>query len=170
MDLSELKLSTYFLRIPLCWGWATWDNRWALFKKKIQDIDKIDKETIKYINFDGHHDYFAQARLNAKGKLNTWFIFWYIASAKRKALTLFPRFSLVENIGYDGSGENCGNEEMLGIQVHNKRIYVEHQDLIENMEAYRAHIKYFKDKKGSLLRRALGYSLKLVNRVVKNGS
>lgn len=33
VTMNNSVQTTYLLRIPLCWGWATWENRWSMFKK-----------------------------------------------------------------------------------------------------------------------------------------
>ncbi|HAS8420419.1 TPA: hypothetical protein I7738_20035 [Vibrio vulnificus] len=142
-DLIE-EQDTYLLRIPLCWGWATWSTSWSYFKKDLDEVALIDKNMINYINFDGANDYFKQAVLNVKGKLNTWFIFWYIASVKNKKLTLFPRYSLVKNIGHDGSGENCGKTDSYQTEIVNNPVRIEDIPLVESKYAVDAHKKYFR--------------------------
>jgi hypothetical protein len=47
---------------------------------------------------------------NAKGTLKTWAVFWYASVFQRRGLCLHPRSSLVKNIGFDGSGTNCGGD------------------------------------------------------------
>ncbi|HIF9174734.1 TPA: hypothetical protein ACX6PS_003448 [Photobacterium damselae] len=164
VDLNQIVEDTYFLRIPLCWGWATWSNRWQLFSKDLNEIPLINKEVINYINFDGYHDYFVQAKRNYKGKLNTWFIFWYLASAKNKKLTLFPKYSLVSNIGLDGSGENCGESSFLYQHAECKEVCVLRLEVIESRVALNSHIRYFKKIKKNLLQRIFHR----MNRVVKS--
>ena len=44
------------------------------------------------------------------GKIDSWAIVWYLSVFMRQGLTLFPIRSLVGNIGFDGSGTNCGTD------------------------------------------------------------
>jgi hypothetical protein len=37
-------------------------------------------------------------------------------------LTLYPGISLVQNIGFDGSGENCSNVDKYDIELQHKEI------------------------------------------------
>ena len=59
-------------------------------------------------NLDGAYDYWAQLMANHEGRLKTWAVYWYASVFARNGLCLHPRQSLVQNIGFDGSGENCG--------------------------------------------------------------
>jgi len=151
--------STYLLRIPLCWGWATWADRWHSFKKDINAVKSTDKEIINYINFDGAFDFFEQATLNADGKLNTWFIFWYITLASNKWLALFPTTVMAKNIGHDGSGENCNGDDIYkNTAIANNPLELIRKDaLIESKDYYLAHIDYFKRNKKSLLAKIISY-------------
>jgi hypothetical protein len=42
------------------------------------------------------------------GRVNSWAIRWYLAAFLFNGLTLYPRQSLISNIGFDGSGTHCG--------------------------------------------------------------
>ncbi|ECT8416001.1 sugar transferase, partial [Salmonella enterica subsp. houtenae serovar 45:g,z51:-] len=146
VTMNNSVQTTYLLRIPLCWGWATWENRWSMFKKDINTVDSIDKRIQNYINFDGAFDFFEQATLNAKGKLNTWFIFWYITLASKELLTLFPTKVMAKNIGHDGSGENCDDNDIYkNTIISNERVILTLKEtLAEDKDYYLAHVKYFK--------------------------
>lgn len=160
VDMKKNDQTTYFLRIPLCWGWATWEDRWSMFKKDVDTVGSIDKRIQKYINFDGAFDFFEQATLNSKGKLNTWFIFWYITLASQKRLTLFPSTVMAKNIGHDGSGENCdGNDIYRGTMISNEPVnLVLKERLVEDKDYYLAHVRYFKKTKRSLCSKILSYA------------
>jgi hypothetical protein len=41
------------------------------------------------------------------GKTESWAIRWYLSVFFRGGLVLYPKKTLVENIGFDGSGQNC---------------------------------------------------------------
>lgn len=45
---------------------------------------------------------------NHDGKVKTWAVFWYATIYFNKGLCLHPKASLIENIGFDGSGTHCG--------------------------------------------------------------
>jgi hypothetical protein len=157
VDTSKLDESTYFLRIPLCWGWATWKESWQEFNKDLDIINHLTKEQKKYINFDNTHDYLIQAVRNKSGKLNTWFIYWYISLVLKNKLTLFPQYSLVSNIGFDGTGENCGNSSNLSNQFHKTEIEIQRQPISENLTALTLHKQFFKSIQLPILNRLLSW-------------
>ena len=45
--------------------------------------------------------------MKIKGKNNSWAIRWHASAFLNNKLTLYPKNSLVKNIGIDGSGINC---------------------------------------------------------------
>ena len=152
-DLSDLDAGSYFMRLPLCWGWATWIDKWSIFEKTLSDVSTIDRDLVSYINFSDTHDYFKQAKLNVSGQLNTWFIFWYIAIARREGLTLFPKQTLVVNVGHDGSGENSAKTSNYNQIASPKRIDVYPIPIQENKYAVTQHKLYFRSIRQSLVKR-----------------
>lgn len=100
---------TFLWRVMNCWGWATWVDRWKHFERNPEKFFKeFSKEDIYHFNLEGAYDFWSQVQGNIDGKLFTWAIFWYATIFKSKGLCLNPAQSLVQNIGYDGSGCHCG--------------------------------------------------------------
>jgi hypothetical protein len=99
----------FLWRVMNCWGWGTWKDRWRYFERDPEGlIRRFTREQIKRFNLDGCHDFWAQARDNAEGRITTWAVFWYAVIFEHGGLCLNPARSLVRNIGYDGSGVHCG--------------------------------------------------------------
>ncbi|MCF7560323.1 hypothetical protein L3X39_06690 [Sabulilitoribacter multivorans] len=129
-DLPE----TLFFNVPLCWGWATWSNSWQRFsedsiylwnelkhKKKFKDFDKFGGDYLS-----------SQLAHNITGKLNTWFVKWHASVMLQKGYTLFPRKSMVQNIGFDNSGVHNGIQTEFHISSLAKTINVEPINLVES--------------------------------------
>lgn len=107
-DNSKLP-EVYFLHWNACWGWGTWKRAWKYFERAPKRMrEEITAQEIYRINMDGSMPFFWQQFLdNCDGKIYTWAIFWHIAVMLRNGFTLFPRISLTNNIGMDGTGEHC---------------------------------------------------------------
>lgn len=101
---------TFFYQVPYPGGgWATWQRAWKYYPKNIDDLYdywKKDWRSFNYWNHDGY-DLVNQLIGNYKGVLRTWFIRWYAELYRRGGLVLYPGRSLVTNIGFDGTGDNC---------------------------------------------------------------
>ena len=111
IDSNDLD-DCYFWRIPHCWGWATWENRWKLYKRDIKWVkENFNKFDIEEINLKNYANYFGDFILNKKGKIKTWAIFFYCLAYKHKALSLTPSTSYIHQIGLDGSGIHCSSSE-----------------------------------------------------------
>ncbi len=93
-----------------CWGWATWRGRWLDFRAS--DVWTPRKFTIYEIV---KYDYFFLARLlnqlsvNWNLKKRTWAVFWYLHLRLSGLKSVGYAHSLTENVGNDGTGENCKN-------------------------------------------------------------
>ena len=112
IDTSSAN-QTYFSPHMSCWGWATWQRAWKNFDR---DADKIHAQLSSakngMWNFDMENSraFYPQLKANIKGKIKTWAIFWYANIFLKDGLCLMPEKSFVQNIGFDGSGENCGED------------------------------------------------------------
>ena len=103
--ISRLN-DTYFLRLTNSWSWATWKDRWDLFDTDLTGWEKMvsDKKLRKSFNYENTYDYFSMVKNQINGEIDSWAIKWYWTVFKNRGLTLYPRYSLVKNIGGDGSG------------------------------------------------------------------
>jgi hypothetical protein len=113
---------SFFLRQSSCWGWATWARAWRHFHRQGRKfIDTFTRDDISRFNLDGAYDYWNQLLANENRALKTWAIYWYACVFSRNGLCLHPSQSLVQNIGFDGSGENCGDgkceEKVFGVKA-----------------------------------------------------
>jgi len=119
----------------------------------------LNKRQIRGFNLDNSYDFWQQMVLNYKGKLYTWAIFWYFAIYINNGLTLFPRESLLEHIGYD-SGEHFFNTskstlKKLQVKISLKSHWEFPEVIEENKLARRKLIEYFNSIKPPLYRSVL---------------
>jgi hypothetical protein len=106
--------TVWFNPIEQCWSWATWANRWQYFKNDTKYfINAFDSRTRKTFNADGTDPgMWEQIEMNDDGRLNTWAIFWAATIFDHHGLSCTPTKSLVRNIGFDGTGDHCGENPM----------------------------------------------------------
>jgi hypothetical protein len=98
-----------FLNFPTSWGWATWKRAWDKFDLKAEGYSllKDNPEMIHTFNLDGRYDYYSMLQSYLSGRAESWAIRWHLTVFMNKGLVLYPSETLVENIGFDGSGVNC---------------------------------------------------------------
>lgn len=107
----ERTPESFFLKVPAIWGWGTWKDRWLQFEAEPKDITKLmnSKKMQKRFNCEGGCRWYDM--LIDQGNNLTWDICWYWTVFKNNGLVLYPRESLIINIGLDGSGIHCGAVE-----------------------------------------------------------
>ncbi len=91
----------------LCWGWATWADRWRLIRN---DVLARTPPYAHYWNIPAWAgtDLRWALRDHRLGKRPiTWAQLVALFCLHRNWLQVCPPHSLIENTGFDGSGENC---------------------------------------------------------------
>lgn len=106
--LFNRKQTSFFHKRSSSWGWATWKDRWDIVDfdrlTKINSIDKI----LMYIRvFFISPDLPLMINAQRKHKINSWAIRFVEAQSRLNLYSLFPKHSLVENIGFDDEATNC---------------------------------------------------------------
>ncbi len=105
------ETDTFLLRGADCWGWATWKRYWELFENDSKLLlEKIlkNKQNCEFDLF-GTHKYLQMLKDNIDGKINSWAINWHASLFLKNKYCLYPKKSLVINIGLDGSGTHTGS-------------------------------------------------------------
>ena len=128
---------TFFFNVPLCWGWATWSRAWKYFNNDSVFLwNELKHKNLlnKFDKFGG--DYLSsQLAHNISGKLNTWFVKWHASVLLQNGYTLYPKKSLIENIGFDNSGVHNGTHTEFKIGDLSNNINVKKIELLENQKA-----------------------------------
>ena len=86
-------------------AWATWADRWQDVDWELTDLSAFyrDPSLVKKLNADGT-DRFLRLYRQSKGGGSSWSVRFGAHLVKNGMLTLYPRYSLVKNIGGDGTG------------------------------------------------------------------
>ena len=145
---DEVQQDYFFMHVMNCWGWGTWKDRWKNFNlDKKDDIYSWDKVKIKEFDLDNSGIFWNQVIANKNKKINTWAVFWYATIFASEGLCLNPSQSFVKNIGFDGSGTNCGEENnQLNIELNQKDIEFSN-NIFKNEIAINEIKKFFLKKK-----------------------
>ena len=133
--------TTGFLRVSTSWGWATWQRAWRYYRDDTDNllIEVLRKDMSRF-DLDGHSFHCDELERNVKGDLKTWAVRWYASLFIQDGLCLYPKKSLVRNLGFDGSGVNCHDDETRFYQKLNlaSAISVRKQIVAENEQYLRA--------------------------------
>ena len=111
-DVPNNECDANFTSLMEGWGWATWKDRWSLFKhfkSKTEALNGLSEEDLRNIEYGG--------RFKCLHTLDhspiPWDICWLITIYKNKGLCLEPSRPLSRNIGqYNGTHYNIS--KLLG--------------------------------------------------------
>lgn len=136
---------TFFIRGADCWGWATWARAWKYFEPDGQKLlnELKTRRITKEFDFGGAHPYTRMLKDQINGKNDSWAVRWYASAFLRDMVTLYPRRSLVQNIGLDNSGTHCGTTNVFKLQFVDS-ITVEKKEVRECMTARKEIEKFLK--------------------------
>lgn len=88
------------------WGWGTWVDRWEQIDWEVNCYSRLSEAMENALNRGGD-DVFELLKMQQTGKLNIWSIQFTMAHFVNHAVSIVPCTSYVDNVGLDGSGENC---------------------------------------------------------------
>jgi len=155
---------TFFFRVANSWGWATWDRAWQHFNPDIDElVADFSEEQIHQFSIEGKENFWKQVKELRSGKINSWAIRWYASVFKKNGLVLYPRNSMTQNIGNDGSGTHTAAESTYQIRLADYPITYFPTEIVENRQAYDAIKHFYAHRKGSLLRRGIRFLKKKIN-------
>ena len=98
--------------------WATWKNRWDGIDWELNDIGDFYKspKLIKKLNSNGS-DRFIRLYRQTKGNGSSWSVRFGAHLVKKNLLTVYPRYSYIQNIGCDESGVHSKSEDAEKMRV-----------------------------------------------------
>ena len=105
----DLKDDALFLPFTSSWGWGTWQRAWRHFDAGASGYQQLasDASLRRAFDLDGSYGYYRMLESQLKGKTDSWAIRWYLSVFLLGGLILYPKKTLVRNLGFDGSGVNC---------------------------------------------------------------
>ncbi len=112
---ERYEFDVYAIPRMQCWGWATWKDRWAKADFGMTDFNEFNGSptlTNAFSYWVGG-DSLVTLRQYMAGEKDVWACRWVYTHFKHHAVCVCPTVSLVDNIGLDGSGANCGPRDDL---------------------------------------------------------
>ena len=128
------------------WGWATWDRAWKHFNSDGKALlAELESKKLTYtFDFNGKYGFTRMLRRQIEGKNNSWAIRWNASLFLKNILSLNVGRSLVQNVGFDGSGTNCGGGDLYASDIYLKKLpIVPISPIEENLQARQAYINYY---------------------------
>lgn len=112
IEFEEKKNDAYFCGRISSLGWGTWKDKWNSMEisyeltKDMKDDLYFSEQLALWGN-----DLEDMLLGNIKGYTDSWAVFWALSVIKHDGLCLNPYYSLVDNIGFDGTGVHSGSIE-----------------------------------------------------------
>lgn len=175
IDTKGLK-ETFFIKGADCWGWGTWRRVWDQFEtdgsKLLSELEK--NGLLKEFNYGGHFKFSEMLKKQIEGKNDSWAVRWYASMFLLNKVTLYPRESLIQNIGLDSTGTHCNDDDFLSPSFSNQRVSF-YPDTIENdREARKRLSEYFesltqqKNRNESKVRKIINFLYRKLFRLLFN--
>lgn len=140
------------------WGFATWKSKFNPFEFDIKDhgANEFFNNKKNIINFKSNgEDMYGMLVKEYEGGLDALDVKLMFYEFIYKKYTLYPRKSLVQNIGHDGSGVHCG--------VNNKFHHNELWDKVDNFKFVKDMKVDERIRKANYKFRSVGVKGKIVN-------
>ena len=112
----EEQEETFFLPIPCSWGWATWQRVWQKFidtdERHLRE--KMISGAIEKLRYNFGNYYFYEI-LDAQfaGRIDSWAALFHAVMYLNDGFFLFPKYSLVKNIGFDASATHTHEDNFF---------------------------------------------------------
>lgn len=170
--VNKMYADSFFFRIPDSWGWATWKRGWDLFEadgKKLYGTLKA-RKLFRSFNLNGSFDFIKMLQKQIKGKNDSWAVRWYASAFLNGKLSLYPRKSLVMNIGFDGSGRHGGVNDYFRSELLNEPITVHKIPHLEDKRVMREVSLYLMKQRFNIGHKALEFFRKgWYNKILRKG-
>lgn len=134
----------YILHRSCSWGWATWIERWSLADWNISDYNSfINSKREIELFCRGGQDMIQLLQQQIMGKIDSWAIRWDYCMYEHDGFCLWPKYSLVNNIGFDNSGIHCGNNSKIKIPPMDNNISYNYvRNISENKTLAKSFFKF----------------------------
>ena len=112
-----------------------------------------DRGLVREFNFNNTFNFALHLKDQIKGKKDSWAIRWYASAFLADRLTLWPYYSLVQNIGFDKSGTHSEGPSHYQSEILMKELKVLPITIQENQIARENIADYFRSIRGNLIYR-----------------
>ena len=100
------------------WGWGTWKDRWKKYNVDSNVLKRIKSDLNKSYNLAvWGNDLEGMLLQNISCRNDSWAVYWALNVIENQGICINPYESLIQNIGNDGSGINCGETDKYNVIV-----------------------------------------------------
>ena len=120
-SVTGYRISESFLRLPSSyqydtfagvrcssWSWGTWQDRWSKVDWDMKYFESFMRDKKAQSAFErGGDDLTRMLIAQKEGRIDSWAIRYAYAHYAHRSFCIYPRKTLVQNIGLDNSGIHC---------------------------------------------------------------
>lgn len=150
-----------FTQHAIGWGWATWKRAWDKFDtsgERLLGEILSSPDLVSRFNLDGAFNFVDMLRQQVAGRIGGWDIRWSANILLNDGLSLYPSHSLVNNIGLDGSGTNCGATDIYENVLKDTPVLDLPEDIEVDKVFHEELRRYYRAVHESFLRRIWRYA------------
>ena len=116
--MNGYKADVFFATRSCSWSWATWQDRFQDVDWELRQMNEFYRSPalIRRLNANGN-DRFIRLYRQTKGNGSSWSVRFGAHLVKNEQLTVYPRYSYIQNIGCDASGVHSQNEDAEKMRV-----------------------------------------------------
>lgn len=152
---------SFFFRVANSWGWATWKRAWDHFDPDIENSTKhFKRKDIRRFNIDGKESFWKQVKAFKAGRIDSWSLRWYLSVFNQNGLVLYPRQSMIQNIGTASSNTHLVLDDMYKIELATRKLKYFPNEIIEHAKAYEAIKGFYTHRKGNMAERFIRFLIK----------
>ncbi|HET7086155.1 MAG TPA: glycosyltransferase [Rhizomicrobium sp.] len=135
---------TFFQCDAECWGWATWKRAWRSFnpdgRALLSELKR--RKLLRMFDQEASYPYVRMLEDQIAGRNDSWAIRWRASVILNNMLSLYPRRSLIQNIGLDGSGTHGEAPVIQGDEGESAAVNVDAIPLVHSDQALQAFAKF----------------------------
>jgi hypothetical protein len=118
IDVEKDEYDVYFTGKASSWGWGTWKDRWCKYEIDNMILDRLKKSvsaSLELATWGNNLEKIFCDRID--GKNDSWAVYWGLKILELKGACVAPYKSLIDNIGFDGSGVHCGKSSKFIVEL-----------------------------------------------------
>jgi hypothetical protein len=90
------------------WGWATWQDRWRAHDPDLGRVVRaLERRNVRIEELAGDLAELCRLPEYLENRVDIWSVPWALEHFATGTYCAYPSDSMIENIGFDGSGKNC---------------------------------------------------------------
>lgn len=96
------------LRRFCTWGWATWRSRWRDYDENLgRVVSRLQEKRLGLEDLGADLAELCRSEKFLSGRADVWSPSWILEHYATQTYCVYPCDSLIDNIGFDGTGRNC---------------------------------------------------------------